>query len=89
MLRDHPEISARLAQPAPGLRVLEGHFNGSPLAVLLVEERPTGPMVTALVVHPASRNRGVGSTLLREACAWLPGLGWPDELARLARKAGL
>ena len=89
VLRDHPEISARLAQCAPGMRVLEGHFNGSPLALMLIEEASEGPVVSALVVHPASRNRGVGSTLLREASARLPGLSWPDELAALARKAGL
>lgn len=89
VLREDPETSARLASPAPGLRVIEGHFNGSPLAVMLVDEGPAGPVVTALVVHPASRGRGVGSTLLRQASALLPGLSWPDELRALADKAGL
>ncbi|MCH8542515.1 MAG: GNAT family N-acetyltransferase [Alcanivorax sp.] len=89
MLREHPDISARLAAPTPGLRVVEGHFNGSPLAVMLVVEGPKGPVVEALVVHPASRGRGVGSTLLKQASALLPGLSWPDELAGLAGKASL
>ncbi|WP_111657984.1 acetyl-CoA sensor PanZ family protein [Isoalcanivorax indicus] len=90
VLADQPQVSAELASAADrGLTVIEGHFNGRPLALLLAAPAAAGWQVTALVVHPASRQRGVGATLLREANRLLPGLTWPTELAPLARKAGL
>lgn len=90
VLKDQPQVSARLDTAADqDLKVIEGHFNGRPLALLLAAPASEGWAVTALVVHPASRQRGVGATLLREACRLLPGLTWPTELDAVARKAGL
>ncbi|MCK0537142.1 GNAT family N-acetyltransferase [Alcanivorax quisquiliarum] len=89
VLRDLPEIQAQLAAPPAGTRLIEGHFNGKPLALLLAEPAGAGWQVKTIAVHPASRGRGVGSTLLAQAGALLPGLGWPDCLEGVARRAGL
>lgn len=89
VLRDQPEIQAQLAAAPAGTRFIEGHFNGKPLALLLAEPAGDGWHVIALAVHPASRGRGVGSTLLAQASTLLPGLGWPACLEGVARHAGL
>ncbi|KAF0808225.1 hypothetical protein A167_02733 [Alcanivorax sp. S71-1-4] len=89
VLRDQPEIAAQLAAPPAGARLIEGHFNGSPLALLLAVPKADGWEVLTLAVHPASRGRGVGGTLLAMAQKSLPGLTWPACLDDLAAKAGL
>ena len=89
VLRDQPEIAAQLAAPPAGARLIEGHFNGSPLALLLAVPKADGWEVLTLAVHPASRGRGVGGTLLKLAMSQLPGLSWPASLDNLATKAGL
>ena len=89
VLRDQPGITAQLSAPPSGARLIEGHFNGSPLALLLATPTPGGWAVQALAVHPASRGRGVGGTLLKLAQALLPGLSWPACLDGLAARAGV
>lgn len=93
VLADQPEVAAKLADldaaTRTGLKAIEGHFNGKPLALLLAAPHGDGWEVVTVVVHPASRARGVGGTLLRDAAALLPGLRWPAALDGLARQAGL
>lgn len=89
VLRDAPDAAEalRMAQPE-GHRLVAGIFNARPVAMLLLREDSDTLVVEQLVVHPATRNRGVATELLRLAGQrW--SLRWPTELAPLAARAGL
>ncbi|MEY1662920.1 hypothetical protein [Isoalcanivorax beigongshangi] len=89
VLADQPELLQSLRQDQPGRRIIEGHFNARPIAILVAEAAGDGWQVTALAVHPANRGRSVGSTLLAGAAGLLPDLAWPDSLTGVAARAGL
>lgn len=70
-----------------GWRAFEGIFNGQPLALIMIAPVPGGWEVKALAVHPASRHRGVGSTLLQSVAKKVPTLQWPNSLQALAERS--
>lgn len=69
-------------------RLLAGVFNARPVAMLLLRGEGDCWTVEQLVVHPATRGRGVATELLRLAARTL-NLSWPPTLDALAHKAGL
>lgn len=71
-----------------GWQALEGVFNARPVALALLHESPEGWSLHCLVVHPATRGRGVGTDMIREALRRQPSLALPDSLASLAARAG-
>lgn len=89
VLRDTPDAARALAAARPeSQRLVAGVFNGRPVAMLILRENGDLLEIEQLVVHPATRNRGVATELLRLAARrW--SLRWPAELASLAAKAGL
>lgn len=91
VLRDEADTRALLASIGDdsAWRVFEGIFNGSPVALALIERDADHWMLRRLVVHPATRGRGVGSEMLRQLARQVEGLHMPDSLLPLARKAGI
>ena len=91
VLRDEPDTRALLAGigQGPDWRVFEGIFNGSPVALALLERDSDHWMLRRLVVHPATRGRGVGAEMLRQLSRQVEELHLPDSLLGLARKAGI
>lgn len=89
VLRDDPEAQASLlAHLEDGTgEIWAGIFNGSPVAMALVSAAPA--RLAQLVVHPATRCRGVGTEVLRLLAREKPGLELPPALAQLAARAGL
>lgn len=86
VLSDQPQLLASLADGQQRL-LIEAIFNGQPVALLLAEPANTGCTATALVVHPATRGRGVGTELLIKGSVLLPApVEWAGELSRLAEK---
>ena len=86
VLSDQPQLLAELADGQEHLLV-EAIFNGQPVALLLAKPGATGCTATALVVHPATRDRGVGTELLIKGSALLPApVEWSATLSRLAEK---
>lgn len=78
LLKADPEIAGRLqgaAEAADG-RLFVGIFNARPVALLRVTPAPAGWVLADLVVHPATRGRGVGKEMLRQSTALLA----PDPL---------
>ena len=62
VLRDDPDYAAELGQALDaGRPVAAAHFNGAPVAVALLD----GNTLAWMVVHPATRGRGVGRDFLR------------------------
>lgn len=63
VLRDDPDYAAELGQALDAGRpvVAAAHFNGAPVAVALLN----GATLEWMVVHPATRGRGVGRDFLR------------------------
>lgn len=88
VLREQPEKADRLS-PAADRRALEARFNDRPVGVLIATREAGQWRIETLVVHPATRGRGVGTSLLAGAAKHLGELQIPDELAGLAGKAGL
>lgn len=86
VLREQPELASKLQQWPGQWRSFEGIFNGKPLAFLAIAPTNTGWEVKALAVHPASRHRGVGSTLLQHVAKEIPTLAWPNSLQALANR---
>lgn len=87
VLSDQPEVAAALAEASAGTLLIEGIFNGQPVAILLAEVRPEGCTACALVVHPATRGRGVGTELLLKGSKLLPTpVEWSDQLRTLVEK---
>ena len=91
VLRDQPDTLALLASlgDGPQWRVFEGIFNGSPVALALLEQDADHWMLRRLVVHPATRRRGVGTELLRQLARQVASLHLPDSVLGLARRAGI
>ena len=93
VLRADTEAAAELQQLAGGATsgwcALEGVFNGRPVALALAQAEQEGWRLHCLVVHPATRNRGVGGEILQAAASRLAPLRIPDSLADLARKTGV
>ena len=69
VLRENPRERERLleAVDTDGTRLFEAIFNGRSLGVLLLGDSESQPRVESLVVHPATRGRGVGRALLDKA----------------------
>ncbi len=69
VLRDRPEERNRLAAAVDeaGTRLFQAIFNGRSVGLLLLRETHAQPVVDTVVVHPATRGRGVGRTLLEQA----------------------
>lgn len=90
VLRDDAEISARLSAAAgnPAYRLWVGIFNARPVSIALVESLESSAVLRELVVHPATRGRGVGTDTLRLAARQQP-FSCPANLAELAKRAGL
>lgn len=90
VLRDDPAEAAKLAAARDDgdSRLMQAIFNARPVALLLLHRDGDNWRPDSLVVHPATRGRGVGSSLLREAAVRLP-LTLPDACRPLADKAGL
>ncbi|MZR62616.1 acetyl-CoA sensor PanZ family protein [Alcanivorax sp. DP30] len=65
VLRDNPEYRQKLqdTQEKGDRRLFAAHFNGKRVAIALVEKDQ--PLVDWMVVHPATRGRGVGKDFLR------------------------
>lgn len=91
VLGDAPDSHALLvaAQGDSAYRVFETIFNGKPVAMALLEQDEDHWQLRRLVVHPATRGRGVGSETLRQLTAQVATLHLPAELLALARKAGI
>lgn len=86
VLREQPELLAKLNHWPMGWRAFEGIFNGRPLGLLVIAPISGGWEVKAIAVHPASRHRGVGSTLLQSVAQQVPTLQWPNSLQALAER---
>ncbi len=91
VLRDSPEARQALEQAleSDDTRILEGIFNARPVAMLLARRQGEGWRLEWLVVHPATRGRGVGAETLRWAAALLQPLEVPDALRELGARAGI
>lgn len=65
VLRDDPEYREKLqaAQDAGDRRLYAAHFNGKRVAIALIEKNQ--PVLDWMVVHPATRGRGVGKDFVR------------------------
>lgn len=66
VLRDDPDYAADLERilgegPVDGKRIAAAHFNGQPVGVAVLQ----GDNLAWMVVHPATRGRGVGRDFLR------------------------
>ncbi len=87
VLLEQTELLDTLNNWPMGWRAFEGIFNGRPLALMIIAPIPGGWEVKALAVHPASRHRGVGSTLLQQVHKEVPTLVWPNCLQALAERS--
>lgn len=69
VLRDRPNEHQRLAEAVDetGTRLFQAIFNGRSVGLLLLRETHAQPVVDTVVVHPATRGRGVGRNLLEHA----------------------
>ena len=68
VLKADPEIASALtgaADRAEG-RLFQGIFNARPVALLRVSADGDGWRLAEIVVHPATRGRGVGKEMLRQ-----------------------
>lgn len=89
VLREQTELLDTLQQWPAQWRLFEGVFNERPLAFLAIAPASNGWEVKALAVHPASRHRGVGSTLLQHVAKEVPRLQWPSSLQPLADRPSM
>jgi len=90
VLRQDQPIAADLAS-LPGSahhQLWVGIFNARPVSLLLLEQRDADWWASQLVVHPATRGRGVAAETLRLAARQQP-FRCPPALATLAQRAGL
>ncbi len=69
VLKADPEIASALADAAGKAegRLFQGIFNAKPVALLRVLPEADGWRLAEIVVHPATRGRGVGKEMLRQA----------------------
>ena len=91
VLSDQPDSHALLvaAEGDSAFRVFETIFNGKPVALALLEQSEDHWQLRRLVVHPATRGRGVGCETLRQLTTQVDHLHLPADLLALARKAGI
>lgn len=73
LLQADPALAAALRAPAGEgeIRLFEGEFNQRPVALLRARRDTDGWQVTAIVVHPATRQRGVARELIRQCSTLL------------------
>ena len=69
VLKADPGIAEALAAAAGKAegRLFQGIFNARPVALLRVVADSDGWRLAEIVVHPATRGRGVGKEMLRQA----------------------
>ncbi len=86
VLRADPALAEQLsaAQGRENAHLWVGIFNARPVSVALVE----AGQLRLLVVHPATRGRGVGTDTLR-LTARQQAFSCPQSLAKLAHRAGV
>lgn len=92
VLRNDPKAGEMLeaALGQPGWKAFQAVFNARPVALLLLEETDGGWQAVQLVVHPATRGRGVATNLLRQTRQKLKDdLKLLAECQPLAEKAGI
>lgn len=66
--------------------VIEGIFNGQPVVLAMLKQAQQGWQLDYLIVHPATRQRGVGTDMLKQLLNLYPGLTVPESLADLKAK---
>jgi GNAT superfamily N-acetyltransferase len=72
VLREDPQVAEAIAAADPDHhRLVVAIFNGRPVAALLLRRDSNQWQAEQLVVHPATRRRGVARELLRLAEQWL------------------
>lgn len=91
VLRDDAEARKALEQALsrPDFFAFEAVFNGRPVALLLLQRQREGSYPVTLVVHPATRGRGVGTEFAGQVAHYLPKLRMPPECRAFAARAGL
>lgn len=86
VLADQPDLLARLDKAETTRLMVQTIFNGQPVALLLASRLAQGCRVDALVVHPATRGRGVGRETLLEGVKLLPApVSWGEQMTTLAQ----
>lgn len=93
VLRDNNDVLTALTQVcetsvAGFTQLWVGIFNAKPVSLALLEQENAQWRITQLVVHPATRNRGVGTETLRLIALRQP-FQTPTSLQILAQRAGL
>lgn len=90
VLKQDSDVQTTLEGPliAEETQLWVGIFNARPVSVALLQRQGSDWTVTQLVVHPATRGRGVAAETLRLA-AKHQSFSWPDALNTLAERAGL
>jgi ribosomal protein S18 acetylase RimI-like enzyme len=73
LLKADSKLAADLASAAKSAegRLFQGIFNARPVALARVVASDDGWQLCELVVHPATRGRGVGKEMLRQTSALL------------------
>ena len=90
VLKQDPAIRTALEAPlvADETQLWVGIFNARPVSMALLQRHGSTWQVAQLVVHPATRGRGVATETLRLA-AKHQAFSWPEALNTLAERAGL
>lgn len=93
VLRENNDVLSALTQAcerpdSARIQLWIGIFNAKPVSLALLEPEGAQWQVTQLVVHPATRNRGVGAETLRLVALQQP-FQTPTSLHILAQRAGL
>lgn len=87
VLSDQPKVQAQLEQANDKALLVEAIFNGQPVALMLGTKQNQGCHISALVVHPATRGRHVGTELLNKGFALLPKpVDWHADMHEMAKK---
>lgn len=84
VVADQPQAQQTLATTDDNVLLVEAIFNGQPVALLLAHKQANGCCVDLLIVHPATRGRGVGRELARKSVELLPApVEWSPALRKL------
>jgi len=87
VLSDQSALQQTLAQADDSTLLVEAIFNGQPVALMLGTKQAEGCLMHAVVVHPATRGRNVGTELLQKGSALLPRpIAWHDDLREWASR---